>query len=521
MPHSATSPFNCSLSGSSDGLRSGSALATDENLGWDAASGRTVPPGLLSRVDTNTLLGKQIDKERAGLVALGREGGLVVLVLLHALDVLIEEVGRVHGATLGLGMELGAEDRTRGVDETLVGLIVQVGEVLTPVTGQRGGVDGVTVVLGGDVALASSQVQSGDVVGTVAVLELDRLGTSSESKELVTHADAHDGDLRGLHQLAQVVDGLSAVSRVTGAIGDEDAVKVVSDLVDGVVEGESGYADTTSNKAAENVLLDTAVDQGNVHVTELRAHVEGSLGADATDKVDGLGVNESLVLVGVILLANSDAGKGGTLLTEECDNLAGVDTRDGRNALAGAPLSQRLNGGPVAVLESVILDDDAGALDVGGLEVAEQTVFVTGGRGYTVVPNQGLREDKNLSTVGGVGHGLGVANEGRGEDGLARHVDLGTERLALEDRTVLLRVSCESNGVQRDKRTLMVKVARSLQTGVARRAGAGTMRGVFCCTVAMKRTWDLDSCPRTDRPAEGLRMWESILGGGLLWLGVR
>ena len=89
-------------------------------------------------------------------------------------------------------------------------------------------------------ALASREVQGRDVVRPVAVLELDGLGTNSEGKKLVAKANAHDGDRRGLHQAAKVVDGLLAMGRVTGTVGDEDTVKVLGDLVDRVVIGEHG-----------------------------------------------------------------------------------------------------------------------------------------------------------------------------------------------------------------------------------------------------------------------------------------
>ncbi len=187
-------------------------------------------------------------------------------------------------------------------------------------------------------ALAGSEVESWDVVGTVAVLELDGLCASSKSDKLVTHTDAHDGDLRGLKQLAEVVDRGCAVSWVTGAVGDEDTVKVVGDLVDGVVEGEAGDAGAARNETAEDVLLDTAVDQSYVHVAQGRADVEGSFGRYTTHKVDGLRVDVCLVLIGIVLFTNRDASKRRTLLTEVCYNLASVNAGNGGDTLSSTPL---------------------------------------------------------------------------------------------------------------------------------------------------------------------------------------
>lgn len=209
---------------------------------------------------TNTLLAQQVDQERAGLVALVSEQGLAILVLLHALDILVEEVCGVHWAALGFRMELSAEDGSRGVDQALVGLVVEVGKVLPPLCGKSCGINRISVVLRRDVAFASCKVQSRDIVGTVAVLQLQGLGSSGESEKLVTHTDTHDRNLGGLHQLLEIVDGGVTVSGITRAVGDEDAIEVVSNLVDGVVERKRRDTGTTGDKASEDVLLNTAVD---------------------------------------------------------------------------------------------------------------------------------------------------------------------------------------------------------------------------------------------------------------------
>ena len=84
----------------------------------------------------------------------------------------------------------------------------------------------------------------------------------------------------------------------------------------------------------------------------------------------------------------------------------------------------------MAVLHGVVLNYNAGGLDVGRLEMSEQSMFIPGLGGYSIIADQRLSEDENLATVGGIGHGLGVSNERGGEDGFARHVGFGTERLS-------------------------------------------------------------------------------------------
>jgi hypothetical protein len=395
----------------------------------------------LRRVHAHTLLAKEVDQKRAGLVVPLRESSLVVLVPLHVLNVLIKEIRRVHRAALGFRVELRAEDGARVVDHALVGLVVEVGEVLPPLAAESRGIDSVSVVLRRDVAFAGGEVEGGNVVRAVAVLELDGLGAGGKGDELVAHAYAHDGDLGRLEQLAEVVDGRRAMGGITWAVRVEDTVKVVGDLVDGVVEGEAGDAGATGHEAAKDVLLDTAVDESNVHVAEGRADVEGCFSGHTADEVDSLGVDVCLIFVGIVLLTNGDTSQRGTLLAEVCHNLTGVDARDGWNTLTSTPFSKGLDGSPVAVLESIVLHNDARRLNVGRLEVSEQAVLIAGGRGHAVVADQRLGEDEDLAAVRGVRHGLGVSHERRGEDCLARDVGFGAERLAGEDGAILEIVS--------------------------------------------------------------------------------
>lgn len=104
--------------------------------------------------------------------------------------------------------------------QTLVRSVVEVDKVLLPLRGIKSGhVNSISVVLRSDVAASSGEVKSGNVVGTVSVLQLDGLGTCGQGKKLVSKTDTHDGAGVGLHQLAEVVHSGSAVSWVTGSIG--------------------------------------------------------------------------------------------------------------------------------------------------------------------------------------------------------------------------------------------------------------------------------------------------------------
>ena len=303
------------------------------------------------------------------------------------------------------------------------------------------------MILACDVAPARSQVKGGDVVRAVAVLELDGTRARRQREQLVAQADAHDRHRRLVHQPAQVVHGGLAVRRVAGPVGDEDAVVVPHHLVDGVVVREHGGVRAAADQAAQDVLLDAAVDNGNMRATlrVRRRDVEGRLGADLAHQVDLLRVHEGLVLVRVVLLADRDARERGALLAQVRHDGARVDARHGGHALARAPLAERLDGRPVRVLEGRVGHDDAAGLDVRRLEVLEQAKVVARRRRHAVVADQRLREDEDLAPVRRVRQRLRVADERGGEDGFAGDVGLGAEGLAIEDRPVLQRVSAENN----------------------------------------------------------------------------
>ncbi len=101
------------------------------------------------RLDSDTLLAKDIQHELRRTVVL--VDLLAVLEQLHVRHVLVEQVGAVHRAALGLGVELSREDGASLVHHTLVASVVEVDKVLLEVGRQAGGLNGVSVVLRGDV----------------------------------------------------------------------------------------------------------------------------------------------------------------------------------------------------------------------------------------------------------------------------------------------------------------------------------------------------------------------------------
>jgi len=59
------------------------------------------------------------------------------------------------------------------MDQTFVGVVIEVEEVWLPVLGQSCRINGIAVVLAGDMALPGGEIQSWDVVCSVTILHLD------------------------------------------------------------------------------------------------------------------------------------------------------------------------------------------------------------------------------------------------------------------------------------------------------------------------------------------------------------
>lgn len=253
----------------------------------------------------------------------------------------------------------------------------------------------------------------------------------------MTQANSHDRNGGRLYQAGEVVDCVLTVSWVTRTVGDEDAINFSGNLVDRVVVWQHGHSRSSADQAAQDVLLHSTIDQGNVEGGVRSRHDKGRLGADLLHKIDLAGIEETLVFVGIVFVTDGDPGKRGTLLPKMRDDGTRVDTRDGGYTLPGAPIAQALHRGPVAILLGHIRDDDSSALDVRRLEVLEKIVLVPGARGDTVVADEGLGEDEDLATVRGIGHGFRVADQGGGEDGLSRDVGVGTKGSSVEDGTIL------------------------------------------------------------------------------------
>ncbi|KAI3479544.1 hypothetical protein L1887_58356 [Cichorium endivia] len=456
-----------------DGLRTGvvelTGLADRETTGAEDEHLADVDTGGLGGVlgvDTTGEADGGQDGGRGGARS-GLDGGAVN----DTADEDVEEELGVTGTGRALGVELDTEVGAFGGVDTLVGVVVGVGEEGLPASGEGVGVDGETVVLGGDVAAAADLVGTGDVVATVTELELLGLGTGGESEQLVTETDTEDGDHVGalaLEQLGDAGDGGAARDRVTGTVGDEETVEGGDVGEEVVVPRDDVELDAAGGEASNLVVLHTdverkdadgatgGVEEWSVELAERLARggvgrgVElGLLARDASDEVLGVGVGEGEVDDGLAPVAGGggldDGGAGlgreelaehATLVADLLGQGAGVDAVDGGDSALLEPVREAGLGEVVAELVAVVRHDETGHVNAARFEGGGQQLLDALGSllsaGNTVVAGKREGENEDLTLVRGV-RSCTSLRAGAWRRGLCKRRSRGIGLTSLED----------------------------------------------------------------------------------------
>jgi hypothetical protein len=261
------------------------------------------------------------------------------------------------------------------------------------------------------------------------------LETGGETEHLVSHADTKDGSVPLVDGLADPVSRLHDLLRVTGSVGEEEAVKLVSDRVEVKVPWEDGDDCSALDERSDNVGLATKVEDGDAGASAVRVESVCLAGGSLRNEVFERGVPVLVSLRSGLgsLVAHRETAEGRALVTKERGDGASINAGETGNIVPLTPLVKRLDGLVVRVLERDVRDDDTGALDLARLEERDPGHARNRLIGRdTVVADHGGGEDEDLAEVGRVGHRVGVARDRGGEDGLAELGLGGPERVAEE-----------------------------------------------------------------------------------------
>jgi hypothetical protein len=244
----------------------------------DGLATRVVELSSLANAETTTsknqdLLDVDLGHERcvlSGVTARELDGLLHLAGVLDHIgdcgDERVEEELGVARAGCALGVELNTEVRAVGVSDTLVTVVIGVDEELVPALRQSLGVDGITVVLRGDVALSGEHVGARNVVSAVTKLHLEGFGAGSASEQLVSKTDTKDGCPCLLQSCLNVLDSVLHHCWVTRSVGQEETVVLLAcELGEIVVPGHNLDFDTALDEAAQLVELETDINTENTH----------------------------------------------------------------------------------------------------------------------------------------------------------------------------------------------------------------------------------------------------------------
>ena len=234
---------------------------------------------------------------------------------------------------------------------------------------------------------------------------------------------------------------LATLLWVTRTIGKEESVEL--QLVEVVVPRHTNHLDATSNQAADDVGLYTAVDKYHFLLSTF------IIADNIFTAYLFYPVHRAIVLFCLLRFHRSsfynDLSHHDTVFAEHFGQSSCINACNGRNLFAFQPRCQRLFGIPVAILFAIVgyyqcLGMDAVALHEQGQPIATHTCIR-----YTVVANQWKCRYQYLSCIAGVCQTLRIARHGSIKYHLANRLGLITERASVEYGAVAEYQSCFSH----------------------------------------------------------------------------
>lgn len=254
--------------------------------------------------------------------------------------------------------------------------------------------------------------QSQDRLVVTSVTKSHPVGfkTSSQTKNLMTHADTKDGLVPLVNSLPDSHGTVHDHLGITGTVGKEQTVKLVSDSVEVKVPRKNSDNSITSDKRSENVGLGTKVEDSDTGSRTILVEDIRLLGRRLCNKVllGGIPVLGFLRCRFASLVTDSETTEGSTLVPQQAGDSPSVDTSDTRDIVSLTPLVKTFNSLVVAVLEGNIGHDNTGTLNLLRFKERDTRELRRGVGRDTVVTNHRRGEDEDLTKVRGISHRVGV-----------------------------------------------------------------------------------------------------------------
>ncbi|KAH3666829.1 hypothetical protein OGAPHI_003278 [Ogataea philodendri] len=325
------------------------------------------------------------------------------LVVDNGLDKGVEQELGVSWTWCRFWVELNREERLLGVVNTFVRTVVGVDKQFFPSSTQSIDVDGVTVVLGGDVTST---------------------GDGGYTK---------DWSLWVLEGSLQFLNNVLHDRRISRTIGDEQTVIFFFGEI--VIPWNNLQGNSAVDETPDLVVLHTNINSNDlddfsvwtklgkvlrriVHDRLLGRHLGNQVLGIRVDPLRNIEVGlprtdlQALINAGSLLLQTKST-QSGTVLSQLLGQSSGIDTVDCRNSLRLEPLSQRRLGKIMRVLLGVMSNNQTSNMDLVGLKVFRKrlnhlihqiTVW------NTVVTHQWIRDHQNLSLIRWISDGFRITH---------------------------------------------------------------------------------------------------------------
>ena len=350
----------------------------------------------------------------------------------HQVDETVKEVGGIVRARSSLGVVLHGERGDVLTSQALNHVVVQthVGDHDLTELGVRCGhvvanrrVHSEAVVLRGDFNLAGGLVH--DRLVDAAVTEGQLVGAEAQgaAKQLVTEADAEERGALTQHALQQL-NLLVSGCRVTGAVGEEHAVRVVGvDVLEGCACGQHVHAHATLSETLRGHRLnaqvqgDNGCDRGCEPVELVRLNGVGGVNRNGVSelttshRLGGAHLLQQFSFGAFCVLTGEHARTHRTARTQAAGQGASVNALNADDALLDELFVEGALGTPVGCHACCVANHVAGNPNLAGLSV---------GLVHAGVANMGSGLNHNLTRVGGVGQGFLVAGHTGRENRLAQ-----------------------------------------------------------------------------------------------------
>ena len=316
--------------------------------------------------------------------------------------------------------------------------------------GQACLIDRKAVVLARDHHPPGPQVLHRVIGPVVPELHLDGTRPARQPQQLVSQTDAEERDA-GLQQGTDGVDRIVTGLRITGTVGEEDAIRSVGQhRVRRSTGRNHRYPATARDQHPQDVAFDAEVVGDDVVglfalmiVVAMRQAPHplgpdiGIGGAGVLGQVHSLeprkGTRRGQCRGLVDPLPRHQTATLGPLLAQDAGQPAGIDPGDANHPLAEQVGIQPLAHPEVARQQRQVSDDEPGRLDGRGLLVL---------RVHTDIANVRIGQGDQLAQVGRIGQDLLITAHGGIENDFANARTIGADRDTPEDGTVFQDQNC-------------------------------------------------------------------------------